>query len=375
MLLNPDFWKGRRVLLTGHTGFKGSWTSLCLEQLGAQVSGISLSPSTEPNLFKILSPWPHLSSTICDIRDGQRINEIVGRIDPEIVFHMAAQPLVRESYRDPLATIEINVMGTVRLLESLRSASNLLAVLVITTDKVYLNHNEPISLSESSPLGGFDPYSASKAASEIVTAAYAQSFFNALEVPMCTARAGNVIGGGDWSIDRIIPDLWRAYKAGHPVALRYPNAVRPWQHVLDPVYGYLLYLEYMASTPTEMPRALNFGPPIQPLRTVLDLAKSFSSQFEASHLFTIGESDPKYHENHFLSIDASLAKRTLGWRSILNVDTAIDWTCRWYRAFEEKKDMRRFSHSQILEYFDLVNTHASSTAAKLLSRKQTVLKK
>ncbi|HSX12818.1 MAG TPA: CDP-glucose 4,6-dehydratase [Chlamydiales bacterium] len=357
MHLNQGFWDERRVLLTGHTGFKGAWMALLLEKLGAEIMGVSLPPPTQPNLYETLFPWSNLSSSICDIRNQQGIAEIIYDFDPEIVIHMAAQPLVRESYKIPVETIETNVMGTVHLLESLRTASNLEAILVITTDKVYAHQKE--ALDESASLGGQDPYSASKAAVEIITAAYDNSFFNQLDVKLCTARAGNVIGGGDWAKDRILPDLWRSYQSGQPVTLRYPEAVRPWQHVLDPLFGYLLYLEYMVEGNEEYPRALNFGPPIEPLRTVLEVAKKFSSVMGSPSLFILGE-DPKYKENQFLLIDASLAKQTLGWRALLDVDTAILWTCEWYKAYRDGKDMRKFSNEQLMKYLDFAQIPAAS---------------
>lgn len=367
MFIKPDFWKGKRVLLTGHTGFKGAWTALFLEYLGAQVSGISLPPSTDPNLFEIL--FPQGLTQFGDIRDKKKLEEKIESIDPEIVFHMAAQPLVLESYRDPYTTMETNIMGTVNLLEVLRKAPHLAAILIITTDKVYLNQNDPIALSESSPLGGDDPYSASKAAVELITASYAQSFFHPRDVPVCTARAGNVIGGGDWSKDRIIPDLWRAYLADMSLSIRRPQAVRPWQHVLDPIYGYLLYVQSMIEPFSEIPHSLNFGPSTATIRTVLDVAKSFASLFNASNLYTVAGSDPRFSESEFLSIDPSLAKRTLGWRSILDVDTAILWSCEWYKAFQQKEEMRTFSLNQIRAYLEKVEVSAKKDRKKFLDTK------
>lgn len=358
-MLNRNFWKGRRVLLTGHTGFKGAWMSLLLEELGVHVSGISLLPLTEPNLYETLSPWPNLTSRICDIRNLQEIGKIIDQVDPELVIHMAAQPLVRESYIRPLETIEINVMGTVNLLESMKKAPHLIAALVVTTDKVYLN-NHDIPHCETDPLGGEDPYSGSKAAADILTAAYAFSYFNQIGVSICTARSGNVIGGGDWAKDRIIPDLWRASKSGHPVLLRYPHAVRSWQHVLDPIYGYLLYLEHMASAEEKIPRSLNFGPTITSLQTVVELAEHFCKAFDHFPLYVHGKSDPQFQEKAFLALNASLAKDILGWECLLNIDEALFWTRQWYKAFSEGVDMRQFSKEQITKYLDLVSRNTDN---------------
>lgn len=353
-MLNRNFWQGRRVLLTGHTGFKGTWMSLFLEELGAHTFGISLLPPTQPNLYDILYPWPNLTSKICDIRNRQEISEIIHQVDPEIVIHMAAQPLVRESYIHPLETIEINVMGTVNVLEAIKKAPRVIAALVVTTDKVYVNHNH-VPCCETDGLGGDDPYSASKAAADILTAAYSSSYFDQIGLPVCTARSGNVIGGGDWAKDRIIPDLWRASKSGNPVLLRHPHAVRPWQHVLDPTYGYLLYLEYMANTKSKVPRSLNFGPTIKPLRTVAELAEYFCKSFDRSPIYIHGKPDPQFQEKEFLTLNVSLSKKILGWECLLNIDEVLTWTRQWYEAFADGADMRTFSKAHITQYLNLVS--------------------
>ena len=367
--LNTNFWKGRRVLLTGHTGFKGAWMSLILESMGAEVIGVSLPPLTDPNLYEILTPWTHLESVFCDIRDRKKLEEIVTAASPEIVIHMAAQPLVRESYSTPVETFETNIMGTVHVLEALRVIPKVAAILVVTSDKVYANSNDGIPMTEASPLGGHDPYSASKAATEIVTSAYIQCYFVDRHVPVSTVRAGNVIGGGDWAKDRIIPDLWRAYSSNTTIDLRYPEAIRPWQHVLDPLYGYLLYLEAMVAVPGTMPRALNFGPPTETTRTVLDLAKQFADSFEVQPFWSIETSHQHLQESKFLSIDSALAKRHLGWRSRLDVDRAILWTCEWYKAFKDGKNMRDFSMMQIDSYFKA----CEEESATLDTRKKIVI--
>jgi len=351
--LSDEFWKNRRVLLTGHTGFKGAWTALLLDRLGAETTGIALAAPTTPSLFEILKPWRRLNSVLCDIRHREQLDEAICAANPEIVIHMAAQPLVRRSYRDPLETIETNVMGTVHLLESLRRVQGLKAVLVVTSDKVYENQKSTFPLAESSPLGGHDPYSASKAATELVAAAYARSFYADRDVAIKTARAGNVIGGGDWARDRIVPDLWRAYESKLAVELRHPEAVRPWQHVLDPLYGYLLYIERMVDD-RGLPPALNFGPGANSNTTVLQLAEHFAAALGAKDLWTVGEADEQLHENKLLNIDPSLAGITLGWRSVLDVDRAVRWTGDWYKAFRDGHVMRTVSIEQIEAYSDLL---------------------
>lgn len=350
--LDFSFWKDRRVLLTGHTGFKGTWAALLLEKLQAKTLGVSLAPTEEPNLYKILSPWSNLNSIYCDIRDRKALAEVVHNFKPEIVIHMAAQALVRESYHNPIDTFETNIMGTAYLLNALRDVSNLKAVLVITSDKVYENLNSQVALVETSPLGGYDPYSASKASTEFVAASFAKSFFSHRDIPVCTARAGNVIGGGDWAKDRLIPDLWRAYTNKQPVEIRYPKAIRPWQHVLDPIYGYLLYIEQMVAEPNNTPKALNFGPSPTPLRTVLELAERFSFELEAKNLWTLGEPPAHFKESQFLSIDIKLAEKTLDCKAELDVDNAIVWTAHWYKAFDKRKDMRQFSMTQMESYLN-----------------------
>jgi CDP-glucose 4,6-dehydratase len=354
----PGFWAGRRVLLTGHTGFKGGWMALMLERLGANVTGVALAPNTTPNFVELTGPWNGVASILCDIRDRKGLAEIVSKAAPEIVIHLAAQALVRESYDDAVGTIETNVLGTVHLLEALRSVPGTVAVLVVTSDKVYENRGGAASFPEHAPLGGHDPYSASKAATEIVTSAYARSFFDSGRTKVCTARAGNVIGGGDWARDRIIPDLWRGYSEGRVVELRNPGAVRPWQHVLDPLYGYLLFLRMMIEAPRSAPGALNFGPADGPPVTVQDIAERFCRVLGIDGLTKIGASDASKPESPFLAIDPSLAMKTLDWRPQLPVNEAVGWTCEWYKAYRDGRNMREFSIGQI-EAFEAL-THSST---------------
>jgi CDP-glucose 4,6-dehydratase len=352
--LDRSFWSGRRVLLTGHTGFKGSWMALMLEHLGAHVTGFALPPDTNPSLFEMLSPWPALASHTGDIRNAVAFGEVITAARPEIVIHMAAQPLVRRSYAEPVLTFETNVMGTMNLLEALRRVPTLKATLIVTSDKVYENHELGITFAENAPLGSRDPYSASKAAAEILTRSYAHSFFACRKIPVACARAGNVIGGGDWAADRLIPDLWRAYISREQVVLRYPGAVRPWQHVLDPVFGYLLYVEHLVRRGYDAPLAMNFGPPEAAVCAVREVAEQFK-RIMGSEGWQAGGADPNLKESGYLAINASLARETLGWESLLDVGQAIGWTLDWYKTFRDKKHMRNFSLRQLVEYLRMAS--------------------
>lgn len=349
-----SFWRGRRVLLTGHTGLKGAWAFLWLQQLGAQVTGVALAPDTTPNLAEILGITGSPQSRLADIRDAAALRDVVEAAQPEFVLHMAAQALVRRSYREPVATFDINVRGTLNLLDALRGARDLRACLVVTSDKVYENNDLGRRFVERDPLGGADPYSASKAACEIATSAFARSFFGGAApgssaARIATARAGNVIGGGDWSEDRIVPDLWRARRAGQPVALRFPDATRPWQHVLDPLAGYLMFLERLAGGLDET--CLNFGPAEAEPVSVRELAEAYQAAYgpgEAAGWVTAEGVHPK--EARVLAIDAGRAMRCLGWRPLLAPREAIEWTARWYAAHDGGADMAAFTIAQIRAY-------------------------
>lgn len=348
--MDRDFWQGRRVLLTGHTGFKGSWLSLWLETLGAEVTGLSLAPATDPSLFARLAPFARQRSVLADIRDAARVKDEVRRARPQIAIHMAAQALVRRSYCETVDNFAINIMGTVHLLEALRSVDGLQAVLVITTDKVYENVGNARAFVESDPLGGHDPYAASKAACEVVTASYARSFFADKDVAVATARAGNVIGGGDWAKDRVIPDLWRSVQAGAPLRLRNPRATRPWQHVLEPLAGYLAYIEALVEN-DRAPRALNFGPPAGDTLTVADVAEIVLAALDARHGWTASEANlPQPPEASHLALDPSLAMRSLNWRPRLSTAQSLQWTAEWYRAFDAGADARVLCRRQLEAY-------------------------
>ncbi len=350
-----QFWRGRRVLLTGHTGFKGAWMNLWLQTLGAQVTGYALAPADEPNLWNVLGA--HVPrSVIADIRDAQRVAEAVTRADPQIVIHMAAQALVRESYRDPLGTYATNVMGTATLLQACRALRHLECVVVVTSDKVYENltkggASEGRAFAEDDRLGGHDPYSSSKACAELVTSSFRESFFKD-GPPLATARAGNVIGGGDWSQDRLIPDCIRGLESGQAVTLRYPDAVRPWQHVLEPLSGYLTLAEALVTAPKRAPRAVNFGPDAASFCTVREVVEAFGARFGGRPGW-VGEATPQPPEAHALTLSSALAAQTLGWRPTLDIRQSLSWTADWYSAYSAGENMLAFSEAQIARYLEL----------------------
>ena len=350
-MISPAFWAGRRVLLTGHTGFKGAWMAAWLEHLGAETTGFALPPETDPNLFAMLEPWPALASRSGDIRDAAAVAEAVDEADPEIVIHMAAQALVRRSFREPVETIATNVVGTANLLQALRGRENLKSVVVVTSDKTYANRGDGAPFVEGDALGGDDPYSASKAAAESVTAAFARSFLESDGVAVATARGGNALGGGDWAEDRFITDLWRAVQDGELLVLRYPAARRPWQHVLELDGGYLCYAERLAASPAGLPRALNFGPAAAGQISTAALAERLLTALGGAHGWREhdGERRP---EKITLTLDSSLARESLGWRPLLSTDEMVTLTAEWYRALEAGAAMRGVTGDQIAHYMD-----------------------
>ena len=352
-MLNEEFWASQRVLLTGHTGFKGAWMSLWLEKLGAETFAFALAPDQTPSLYTKIEPVGRLHSTIGDLRDLDAVTRVVGDARPSVVIHMAAQPLVRRSYRDPLQTWATNLSGSVHLLEALRSSPGLKAVLVVTTDKVYRHSGVAHAFGEDDQLGGHDPYSASKAAVEIATASYAQSYFDPLGIPVATARAGNVLGGGDWSEDRLGPDVWRAAKSGKPIVLRYPDATRPWQHVLDPLAGYLLFVEQLVHDAAHAPRALNFGPDERsPNLTVKEVVDALAASVGAPRSWVQAEG-PQPKEMANLTLDVHKAMKTLNWRPKLATGDALAWTAEWYRRFDRGESARALVQEQITRFESL----------------------
>jgi CDP-glucose 4,6-dehydratase len=334
-------------LITGHTGFKGSWLALMLQMQGHTVSGISLDP-LEKSLFNQAKLSNLFQNDLrVDIRNSAKLSSAVKKIDPEIIIHLAAQPLVRESYRDPAGTFETNVLGTLNVLEATKGLLNLKATLIITTDKVYKNHNHLRGYVETDELGGDDPYSASKAAADIATQSWAKSFAN---TPVAIARAGNVIGGGDWATDRIIPDLVNAYSSNEIPTLRYPHAIRPWQHVLDCLNGYLNLVDSMIGTGVS--GEWNFGPNLKDKHEVLDLVKVFAKAWgvqESDSAWSIEETEQP-HEAGYLLLDSQKARNSLGWRDELSFSDSIDWTANWFKA-TRTNDPLEVTTNQIKEFF------------------------
>lgn len=347
-------WRGRRVFLTGHTGFKGGWLAMWLAKQGAQVRGYALEPSTQPSLFYVAKVGELLDDVRGDILDRARLEASIKEFAPEVVFHLAAQPLVRQSYSDPLGTYATNVMGTANVLEAIRNTPSVRAVVSVTTDKCYENREWVWPYREIDPLGGYDPYSSSKACAEIVCAAYRSSFFpvNALDqhhVALATARAGNVIGGGDWSPDRLIPDLIHGFRTRQPVLIRRPAAIRPWQHVLEPLQGYLLLAERLLEAKPQFATAFNFGPSDDDAWSVERVASKLADLWGPGAAW-IQDGDPGVHEAGYLSLDSSKARFELHWLPRLKIDTALEWTADWYRAWERGQPIQAFTMEQISAY-------------------------
>lgn len=346
------FYSGKTVLVTGHTGFKGSWLSRWLTLMGSRVVGLSLEPEQQPNLFELAKLAEGMTSVIGDICDVGTLRRVIEDHRPEIVFHMAAQSLVRRSYREPVLTYETNVMGTVNLLEACRSAPSVRSVVVVTSDKCYENNEWPWGYREIDPLGGADPYSSSKACAEIVTAAYRRSFFSAQgSAGVASVRAGNVIGGGDWAEDRIVPDIVRGAKLGSEVVIRNPASTRPWQHVLEPLSGYLLVARRLHEQPSNHAEAWNFGPNPDDWLSVGELAKRFVAALGRGRLSLSVPQPGAPHEARLLALDCSKARTRLGWRPRLDFDSALRLTADWYRTHLESPGAERASlDRQIEEY-------------------------
>jgi CDP-glucose 4,6-dehydratase len=352
VILNPAFWQSRSVLVTGHTGFKGGWLTLWLHQLNADVHGYALNPSTDPSLFEVARVKSVLSSdTRADLADLAQLRSAFKTAQPEVVFHLAAQPLVRESYRDPLGTLMSNIMGTAHVLEAVRATGSVQAVVLITTDKVYENHERADPYREDDPLGGHDPYSASKASAEIVAASYRGSFFSCESghhARVATARAGNVIGGGDWATDRLVPDCMRAFANHEAVHLRYPKAVRPWQHVLEPLSGYLQLAEHLfASDGEKFARAWNFGPDASGDVTVGEVAKTVAQLWGNGAQVMHATSGQNLCEAGSLRLDSTRARTELGWKPRRSLQQALQLTVGWYRDWLAGSDMQSRTLAQI----------------------------
>jgi CDP-glucose 4,6-dehydratase len=347
-------WQDRRVVVTGHTGFKGGWLTLWLRQMGAQVTGIGLMPDSERGIYAAARADVGISSYIQDLRDAEAVRRIIIGSEPEIVFHMAAQPLVRLSYEDPLLTYATNVMGTAHVMEAVRHAPSVKAVVVVTSDKCYENREWHWGYRESDRLGGHDPYSNSKACTELVTAAYRSSYFKpnlngGHAAGVATVRAGNVIGGGDWAADRLIPDLMRSIESGSTTQVRSPYALRPWQHVLEPLSGYLLLAEHLLREPESHAQAWNFGPEESDVRPVRWLVEQLSRTWGEGINWLVDDR-PHPHEATYLKLDSSLAKARLGWRQRWCLEQTVDAIVEWHQALLEGRDMRALSLDQIGRY-------------------------
>ena len=345
----PTFWKSKRVLISGHTGFKGGWLSLWLQSLGADVCGVSLAPPTKPSLFNEAKVSNGMRHEVVDIRNFEEVDYVFQSFHPEIVIHMAAQPLVRLSYQMPAETYATNVMGSVHILEASRRAKSVRAIVNVTTDKCYENREWVWGYREDEPMGGHDPYSSSKACSELISSAYRRSFLETEGIGMATARAGNVIGGGDWAQDRLIPDVLRSLEQKDAVEIRNPNAIRPWQHVLEPLSGYLMLAEKLYLNERNASGAWNFGPRDEDAKTVKWIAENLSSKWGAITASKVLTAEQP-HEAHFLKLDISKAKQQLGWEPKWSLDSALDKTIDWQKAWRAGEDMRRKCLDQISEY-------------------------
>jgi len=353
-VVNQGFWKGRRVLITGHTGFKGAWLSLWLRLLGAQLTGYSLKPPTRPSLYELAAVGGLVHGINADIRDFDSLKNEVERQKPDVVFHLAAQALVRRSYRDPVETYSANVMGTVNILEAVRQVGGVKAIINVTSDKCYENREWVWGYRETEPMGGFDPYSSSKGCAELITAAYRNSFFHPKDyvrhgVALASARAGNVIGGGDWGEDRLVPDCVRALLKCDRLVVRSPTSIRPWQHVLEPLSGYLILAERLCDGGIEFAQAWNFGPLDHDAKTVEWVVKKLCSGWDGSSGYEI-KSAPQPHEARSLKLDCSKAMTELGWLPRWDVETALRKVIDWTKAYRAGKNTRGICYKQIEEY-------------------------
>ena len=347
--ITPAFWHGRRVFLTGHTGFKGSWLSLWLQSLGAKVHGFALPPSTAPALYTEARVGESMDSTTGDIRDFDAVRRAMASHRPEIVMHLAAQSLVRRSYADPIGTYATNVMGTVHVLEAARAVDSVRAIVNVTTDKCYENREWVWGYREDEPMGGFDPYSNSKGCSELVTMAYRRSFLAAGGVALASARAGNVIGGGDWALDRLIPDILRAFERDEPVLIRNPYSTRPWQHVLEPLSAYLMLAERLVQSGQAFAEGFNFGPDDDDARPVQWIVERLAKRWGGDASWQI-DSSQHPHEATYLKLDISKARQRLGWQPCWGLERALDNIVQWHQSWLAGDDMKSICQNQIDNY-------------------------
>ena len=353
MGLNKSFWAGKRVFITGHTGFKGSWLSLWLSELGAVVKGYALKPDVSPNLYDTLSLDKDIESIFGDIRDLDHLKREIEVFRPDIIFHLAAQSIVRTSYDDPIQTFQTNVMGTANLLESVRSVQSVRSVISVTSDKCYENREWVWRYRESDSMGGWDPYSSSKGCSELVTASYRRSFFqkDSPKTGIATGRAGNVIGGGDWSKDRLIPDIIRSFSASEPVIIRNPAAIRPWQYILDVLHGYMVLAENLYKDPEKYSEAWNFGPAESDEQPVKFITNRMVEVWNDGASWKV-DGGENLHEANYLKLDSSKSRMNLGWSTRINLTEALDCLTSWYKNYFAGTNMTEFSKSQIKKFED-----------------------
>jgi CDP-glucose 4,6-dehydratase len=355
--MNREFWTGKRVLLTGHTGFKGSWLALWLRALASETIGYSLPPPTQPSLFELAHVSEGMTSITGDVRDFEFLKRVIAETKPEVVIHLAAQSVVRSSYDNPIETYSTNVMGTVNLLEAIRQLQLSCVVVNVTSDKCYENKNWIWGYRENEPLGGHDPYSSSKACAELVTSAFRESYFEndrskRPKVLVASGRAGNVIGGGDWTKDQLIPDAMRAFLSGEPVHIRNPHAVRPWQFILEPLCGYLLLAEHLYKYGDEFAEGWNFGPHDEDMKPVAWIVENVSTLWGNSARWEIDHRIHP-HEAAILKLDISKARSRLGWSPKLRLTQAVEWVIEWYKAYQEGQDPRMITEAQIIRYENL----------------------
>lgn len=350
-MVDQNFWKNKKVFITGHTGFKGSWLSLWLQEMGANIYGYSLPPITNFNLFNLAKIENYMTSTLQDIGDFSTLSKAISSQEPEIVFHLASQPLVRASYENPLETYKTNVMGTVNLFEAIRKQKSIKSIIVITSDKCYKNNEWIWGYRENDPLGGRDPYSNSKACVELICESYRTSFFSNNKIGLATARAGNVIGGGDWSEDRLIPDILKTFDKKNKLYIRNPNATRPWQHVIEAISGYLILAQKLWQNSDEFSSAWNFGPPASATKSVEWIIKNLLSHYETKIEYEL-ETKHQPHESQLLALDSTKANNLLGWNSKWSLEKTLEEIAKWHKSWLSGDDMREQSLKQINSYLN-----------------------
>lgn len=348
-MVDQRFWQNKRVYVTGHTGFKGSWLSLWLHDMGANVKGYALAASTSPSLFTEAKVANNINSEIGDIRNIEQLRDSMQEFNPDILIHMAAQPLVRLSYKEPIETYETNVMGTVKVLEAARNCSSLKAIVTVTTDKCYENKEWVWGYREDEAMGGYDPYSSSKGCAELVTSAYRRSFMQELGIGLASARAGNVIGGGDWSDDRLIPDILNAFERKQAVIIRNPKSTRPWQHVLEPLSGYLVLAQHLCTAPHEYAEGWNFGPKDEDAKPVDWILDKMVEKWQGDSSWQLDQ-DSHPHEAGFLKLDISKAKSRLHWQPTWHLEQTLERIIQWHQSWLNKEDMQRRCLNEINDY-------------------------